>query len=192
MNSGNTEAKTDGQVQQEEGPSHWEEPVVSPTKHLGLLPFCPKSFSCSQDLQIFGCGGYAPRSCFRRRFTKYLSHWLACDKQRQPLSPFFFPLPSSPQFFSFSQALPFFLFVVSPLLQPPTWNSAGNQMKEEAKPVLPSDWWASFRAHSLWFPWPRTRLVLFPDTTRYPALKSLPDYILHITPSQWFSTFLTL
>lgn len=51
------------------------------------------------------------------------------------LSPFFFPLPSSPQSFSFSQALPFFLSV-SPPARTPTWNSAGNQMKAGAKPKV--------------------------------------------------------
>lgn len=85
---------------------------MSPTKHLGLLPSArsPSTAPSSQDLQMFGCGGHAPRSRFGRRFTKYLSHWLACDKQQQRLSPSSPYLPHlssslSPRPFPFSFSL---------------------------------------------------------------------------------------
>lgn len=140
MNSGDTEAKADGtgQTGHCEGPSHWEEPVVSHQTPVvcsaGSPPFfpAPRSFtSLGEEVmpQSHALEG-GSRSTFPTGLLVTNSNSSVC-------------LPSFPFLPHLSPSLSPRLFPYSFLLSPhpskyntAAWNCAGNQMKAEAKPKV--------------------------------------------------------
>lgn len=137
MNSGDTEAKADGtgQTGHCEGPSHWEEPVVSHQTPVVcsagspplMLP-APRSFT-SLGVEVMP-QGHALEGGSQSTFPTGLYETDRDASLSLLLPPSF--LTSVLLFLPGPSLFPF-CFPPTPT---PAWNSAGNQMKAEAKPKV--------------------------------------------------------